>query len=363
MIEFDAFAYSRLINSISKKIYEGFKLEFIGVLEDFDMFEDKKSIAFLEYLIKCKIYLEVKEIPQHAYCPAINEIMDSPNDNLEYLDGFIYEDKCYLYNFKIYSEIYKITEYVIKNRLSFYIEKDMASLISELNGVINNKEKIKLLKKKLKLYWQPFQDSGSFLLFMDQKQEWPGQTWEDEIRGYLVEDDIFTLFYLTCSKKENLEESHYYKTTFKLWVEHFRKKRLIDFCKIEIEKINRLPVVPKNAIKKPKAPEATIDKIKLEMICKAEYISLFQYIVTSYSDKKNRAFYSYLFRYFSEKKYLLKNIKSSVPYSRFLVENDYIDTFSKVIQRTSDNSDEEKKMIDIFDEFNLKFIQKKLKEN
>ena len=48
MEEFEEFYYSRLINSISQKIDTGFDLELIGILKDFNLYEDKQSIPFLE---------------------------------------------------------------------------------------------------------------------------------------------------------------------------------------------------------------------------------------------------------------------------------------------------------------------------
>lgn len=367
MVEFDAFTYSKLISSISRKIYHGFDLELIGVLKDFDLFDNKKSIPFLEYLIECKIYLEVKEIPSHLRCNNILDEIRSENTELLYLDGFIHNDKNYIYNFKIYSEIYKITEYVIENRMSLPLENDIIHIISELKGIINHDDKISFLKEKIKYCWKPFEDSRSFLLFMNEKHDWEGQNWEDEIRSELIWDEHFILFYLTCTKNTNLEDTYYYKTTFKLWVEHYRKKRLINFCGIELKNIIGLLDGTKNVKKQPTSTDTIVEKINADMIFKKQHISLFQYIVTSYSDKKNKAFYSYLYRYFSQEKYLLKNIKSSVPYNRYLVENHFIDKFSKVIQRTIDNSDEEQRMFAIFDESSLTFfqikIEGKLKEN
>lgn len=363
MEEFEEFYYSRLINSISRKIYTGFDLEFIGILKDFNLYEDKQSINFLEYLIKCNIYTEVKQMPNYICCSDILEIVRSKNSELDNLDGFIYNDKNYLYNFKIYSEIFKITEYVIENRMSLPLENDIIYIISELKGIIENHDKITFLKEKIRFYWKPFEHSSSFLLFMNEKNDWEGQNWEDEIRSELTWDEHFILFYLTCTKNTNLEDTCYYKTTFKLWVEHYRKKRLINFCEIELKNIIGLLDGPKNVKKQPTSTDTIVKKINADMIFKKQHISLFQYIVTSYSDKKNKAFYSYLYRFFSQEKYLLKNLKSSVPYNRYLVENHFIDKFSKVIQRTTDDSEEEKRMFAIFEESSLTFFQIKLKEN
>jgi hypothetical protein len=363
MEEFEEFYYSRLINYISRKIYTGFDLEFIGILKDFNLYEDKQSITFLEYLIKCKIYIEVKEMPHYICCSDILEIIRSKNSELDNLDGFIYNDKNYIYNFKIYSEIYKITEYVIENTMSLPLENDIIYIISELKGIIDNDDKISFLKEKIKFYWKPFENSSSFLLFMNEKHDWEGQNWEDEIRSELTWDEHFILFYITCSKHENLEQTYYYRSTYKLWIENYRKKKLIDFCKTELENIKELLNVPVKVNK-----SANTDKIiKSDIIFKEDYECLFNYVVTEYSGTKNKAFFSYLFHFFSDNKFLLKNIKSSVAYKNYLVGNNFIDKYSKVIQRNTENSDEEKRMFDIFNKSNDKFIQinieGKLKEN
>ena len=108
----------------------------------------------------------------------------------------------------------------------------------------------------------------------------------------------------------------------------------------------------------------TVEKDIGKNIFKDDYYSLFEYIVLEYKDNKNKAFYSYLYHYFSDNKYLLKNAKSSIKYNEFLVNNNYINSFSKVIQRVYDEvGDEEKRMFEIFKNHRDSFIQKKLKEN
>lgn len=369
MEEFDEFYYRRLINTISQKIYNGFDLELIGVLKDFDLYTNKKSIEFLEYLIECKIYVKQKEIPHYLYCINIPSDLDNEHIPLYDLEAFVYKELKYRYNKKIYSEIYKITEYVIEFRMSLPLQNDVIYIISELKGIIDNDDKIAFLKEKLKFYWKPFEDSSSFLLFMNERHDWEGQTWQDEIISELTFDEHFILFYLTCSKHENLEQTDYYKTTFKLWVEHYRKQRLIDFCKTEIEKLQGLPNLPEKGIEIKKITETRDKKIKSDMIFKENYGHLFDYIVTCFSDKQNKAFFSYLYHYFSDNGFLLKNAKSSVTYNSYLVKNNFIDKFSKVIQRIDDNSIEEKRMFVIFKKAHDEFIQieieieGKLKEN
>lgn len=369
MKELEEFYYKMLRNRIISNSFDGLTLEFIGVIKDYNLFENKKSIPYLEYLIDCKIYLEQEEIEYHRQYENIFDLMEW-DFNADFLDDFIHNNKKYRWNFKIYSEIYEASKYIIDNCLGFELNQDILFIISELNGCVDLDDKITLLKEKLKFYWRPFEHTSEFLLFMDERHDWEGQTWEDEIRSFLVEDDIFCVFYLTRSKEIDLKDSSYYNNHFKLWIEHYRKRRLIDFCKTEIERLKGVFNDQEKVIEIKKITENKDIKINSDIIFKENYVRLFNYIVKSYSDKKNKAFFSYLYHFFSNNGFLLKNKKSSVPYNNYLVCNNYIDEFSKVIQRGSENSknsDEEKRMFEIFQTYYLKFIQieieGKLKEN
>lgn len=113
-----------------------------------------------------------------------------------------------------------------------------------------------------------------------------------------------------------------------------------------------------------KSLDETVEKDIGKNIFKDDNYFLFEYIVKEYDDIKNKAFFSYLYHYFSDNKYFLKNGKSSTKYNDFLVNNNYITSFSKVIQRVYDEAgDEEKRMFEIFTNHRDSFIQKKLKEN
>lgn len=102
---------------------------------------------------------------------------------------------------------------------------------------------------------------------------------------------------------------------------------------------------------------------RVSLIFKDDHDKLFEFIVENYSGKKNNAFFSYLFHFFSDNDYLLKKAKSSIPYNFFLIENNFIDKFSKVIQRIRENCDEEKRMFEIFKKANDKFLNSNSKEN
>jgi hypothetical protein len=168
--------------------------------------------------------------------------------------------------------------------------------------------------------------------------------------------------YITTEKY--IEENRFVK----VWIKAATFESCIYVCNEGINELENglkeeILDINNNNFSLPQSINAAVIKIKPEMIFKEQHISLFQYMVTSYSAKKNKAFYSYLFHFFSLNGYLLKKTKSSVNYNRFLVENDLIDKFSKVIQKEGDNSDEEKRMFEIFQNFSLKFFEGKLKEN
>lgn len=341
MIEIDERHYRFLLNSVRQDNSDRFGLEFLGILKNYDLYNDKKSCSYLEYLIECKIYLEVNEVPRVFYCIDIVKEMRDENIDLNNLDAFHYNDKKYIYNFKIYQEIYKLTEYVIKERLAWDIENDSLHLISELNAYIDDDEKITFLKEKLKYYWKPNEDTSAFLLFMNQTEQWEGQTWEDEIRSYLVEDDIFHLFYLTCSKAIELKNSTYYNIDYKRWVDCYRKRKLIEFCKNEIFKINGYSNVSQKDLKS--------NNLKSDLIFKANGEEIFNYIDLNYEGDKNQAFYNYLYYFLKDELKIIKlEDEHSITYTSYVKEKGLLETYGRMKKAISTSRKKHNAMIALF---------------
>lgn len=357
MQEIDEVYYRFLIGSVVNKNCGELKFEFLGILKDFALYEDKKSLAFLEYLIECNVYIEVKEMPYHLVCFDIAKEEQRKDVDLHYMDAFHYNDRIYIYNMAIYSDIYKLSQYVIECRLKWVFKDDIFYLISELNGFINDEDKIEFLKEKLKFYWKPNENTSSFLLFMNKMQDAEGETWEEEMITCMVEDPIFDLFFLTGSNKIELNDSSFYNNYFRLWVEYYRKRRLIEFCTNKIAKIDGSPNLRPREFNKENINQTSLRKIKSDLIFKDNNEILFDFIVNSYASKKNNAFFSYLFHFFSDNGFLLKQAKSSIVYNSFLVENNFIEKFSKVIQRVENNSLEEQRMFQIFNKAVDKFLK------
>ena len=257
--------------------------------------------------------------------------------------------------------------HVLADAAASRLETDIQDLLKfnpDSQNVIN------FLKDKKKEYIHKFLNLKDFEIgfpFIESPLATPEEPWEkvlEMVVEAINEFDFLDELFDCMTSEKYFEENRFVK----VWIEAAAFESCIYVCNEGINEIEKgfkeeILDINDNTFSVPKSTNATVKKINPDMIFKKQHISLFQYIVTSYSDKKNKAFYSYLYRYFSQEKYLLKNLKSSVPYNRYLVENHFIDKFSKVIQRTTDDSDTEQRMFAIFEESSHTFIQIKLKEN
>jgi hypothetical protein len=278
----------------------------------------------------------------------------------------------------INSKEYRISKAVQKeiyNSLKFLIEEinsldpwDINIVEANLDAKLTIAEKIDYLKEKRKELYLGVQNEPEYYVYTG-KREFNGfDNWEELIFDLLLHQEIVVVKYLT----NDLDIPDIPKTIYDDWHKYYKTKELISICEKKIKELSEGNEVKNEEIdfKKPSLHKTIDIKINSDIIFKENYDRLFNYIVISYSDKKNKAFFSYLYHFFSDNTFLLKNKKSSVPYNKYLVCNNYIDKFSKVIQRDSENSknsDEEKRMFEIFKTYYLKFIQieveGKLKEN
>ena len=342
-------SYSRLIHTISKNFYTGFHLEFLGILNEINLYDpETKNFATLDYLIEKSIYLKdesgrEKDVEFDIEGEQILEY------ELDGLDQFFYNNTLYYYNEKIYYEIYRITEYVIEKRMKIEFNQDVDEISCELLGYLEIEEKVRFLKDKRATFFKSSLNAREFLIYLQPRINLEDDAWIELIIQYLCFDSDFIRFFLTSIKYEGIESSLFYKDEFKTWVDYARKKKLIYFCDKELDNLKNIKEQSsKSAIlKSPYSPKIKMDGANV--IFKGDFILLYAYVVDNYQDIKNKAFFSYLYHYFSDKEMLLRNYKSSKLYNKFLLENQIIETFSKVIQATTEGSDERQRMFSIFD--------------
>ena len=345
-------SYGRLIHTISKQFYRGFHLEFLGILDEINLYDtETKNFSTLDYLIEKKIYLKdesgrEKDVEFDIEGEQILEY------ELDGLDQFFYNNTLYYYNEQIYYEVYRITEYVIEERMKIEFDQDLDEISCELLGYREIEEKARFLTDKRATFFKSSLNAREFMIYLQPRINLEDDAWADLIIQYLCFDPKFIRFFLTSFIFEGIEGSLFYKDDFKTWVDYARKKKLIDFCDKELDNLKNINEHSNSsAITK----SLYIPKIKIDgagRIIKDNYVLLYAYIVDNYQDIKNKAFFSYLFRFFSDNEFLIKGkIKSSTRYNEFLIKNELLETFSKVIQQTDYSGVTDRRMFDIFKSF------------
>jgi hypothetical protein len=332
-------AYERLLRfTQSGHFTTELGLKFCGILKDCNL--ARHDSEFIELLIKKNVYVEDEELIEAFPDGELKDFVT--NETHRFGHEGTYNGKGYALNNQIYNEIYKSADYFIKDSFSYIYEIDTNLLIAEISSLPTNSEKIKFLSQKQSLLWTFFkgEDVSQFLLFMevpvarrpfnyleeeeeDDNQEPLFANWEHWATNTLTwESDFMELYLTNCEIKDNFDSGFY--ETFKTWVNFYRIRELINFCKRKIDEIRK----PNSA--------KTKERKEIE-IFKADGLEIFNFIRENQVGKQNNAFYSYL--YFFLKTNLKLNVTSndSATYRRYILANEYVATFSKII-KTEDHS-------------------------
>jgi hypothetical protein len=285
-------------------------------------------------------------------------------------DYFEFNKKGYNLKKEIYDHMFDRCESKCENEdvLNYKINE----IDFNLNFQITYESKIKYLKHQIFSLSSLITEPQNYLLYAKESNKLEYKNWFEFFYEEQVENCEFDYVFKYLKGDKDFVPDF----IFEIWQEYFLVKHVTGYCigkigtlqfksglnEADIE-INFPTISAKSEIEKKlitTLPETKnpIDRLFLE----GEY-DFFQYIVHSYKDKQNKAFFSYIYHYFSDNKLLIKNNKSSLLYNSFLVKNNYLSEFSKVIQRSQfDSGDEEKRLFTIFDNFRDSFIQKKMKE-
>lgn len=332
-----------LLNIISSKshVLNKLDLKFISSFKGRNL--NDNSTLFIDELIDKRIY--TNESNYNSYTEIELDQYYNLN-NFIFGENFYYKKNIYSVNFEIFEEIFLTIDYIINQDRFYSFSEDIDNLILGIKGCHNDNEKLDFLKSKHKSFWKIEENQSEFLLFMENESS--NNSWKELVLDYYI-DDNFLLYYLSAETHEPLRKSRFYKTHFKQWIKFHRLKKLILFCKKNIEFIE--------------GKEKNKTSLNLsEKIFKDNGLDIFNFIVSNYTDLKNKAFFSYLFHFFSDNNLLQEHkAKSSVHYNEFLIKNKYLENFSKVIQRTDNKSNREEKAFEIFKNLYQDFIQNNLK--
>lgn len=183
----------------------------------------------------------------------LEELVLSNIDNLVLQNVFI-EDEILIDNLKTDSiefdtmitlgaKEYYINPDILKeifNSIRFFVEVvatdtqfDLNKILTNLEGRIENIEKIKYLEKKHKELYSQVKNESEYLVYAEIKEFNGFANWQELIFDCLSGEITFIKKYLTS----DFEMSDVPKEIFNIWVKYYTIKTQIDFCKEQIDKL------------------------------------------------------------------------------------------------------------------------------
>jgi hypothetical protein len=312
------------------KIFRIKNMQFNDILNEFDL--DKPCNKLIEKLINHNYYVE--DLGNEYYREFVPE---------EYSFGgeTKYNNIPYRVNVDFFAEVYAYLKSIIEDLYDRNFTKDIFSITLNLEACLNNSMKIDLLKECLKeCYNVDSEEAEDFLMYLKDGSD----VWEDNITGWIPFEDEIYMYYLKSTPLEKLNNSNILDRYLPQWFEFYRREKLISFCK---NKINELETLDKsnNSSYNVKYPS----NLK-NLIFKEDGAEMYNYINSSYSGKKDRAFYSYIYSFLQSKSKLIDNFKKDLKYYRdFVLEDSEFNTFPKIINSNADKQEKKKAMFLAFE--------------
>ncbi|MCL9806941.1 hypothetical protein NAT51_15500 [Flavobacterium amniphilum] len=153
-------------------------------------------------------------------------------DSIELDTSITLDSKVYKINQCILEEIYSSIQFFVETVASD-IEFDLNKILTNLEGRIDNVEKIKYLEKKHKDLYSQVKNESEYLVYAEIKEVNGFENWHELIFAYLGGESTFIQKYLTS----DFQMPDIPKNILSIWTKYYTIKTQIDFCK---EQINAL---------------------------------------------------------------------------------------------------------------------------
>jgi hypothetical protein len=318
----------QLFSSSPRKKYLPQKLFFKNLLNDFDL--NNPNNEMIDHMIKSGYY-RICESGRNYY-----EKFKPKN----YILGIeiIYNDTPYLFSREFSNELYDYLKSIILDLYDRNFEKDKFTVELKLKGYFDSTEQLEILKKILNKCHDVEGDlAEDFFSYLNSGDVWL----KDWITTSFSEEDEIYRYYLKTTPEEKLNDSIIIDVYLPMWLEFYRRKKLIEFCNLKIRELQNSEL---NKI------EIFNSKRETEIIFSEDGENIFNYINSNYSHKRNRAFYSYLYLYLQSKHKLINNLKKdSIIYRNYVMKN-YLDgNFSKIIDSNAYKQEKKRDVFLIFD--------------
>ena len=202
------FDYQEIEN---RKFVKKFKLEELG-------------LSNIENLVLHNVFIEDEILIENV-----------KTDSIEFDTMITLGGKEYYINQDILKEIYTSIRFFVEV-VATDTQFDLNKILTNLEGRIENIEKIKYLEKKHKDLYSQVKNESEYLVYAEIKEFNGYANWQELIFDCLSGEITFIEKYLTS----DIEMSDVPKEILSMWVKYYTIKTQIDFCKEQINKIKNV---------------------------------------------------------------------------------------------------------------------------
>lgn len=195
-------------NIENRKFVKKFKLE-------------ELALSNIENLVLQNVFIEDESLTDNE-----------KTNSIEFDTMITLESKEYVINQAILKEIYTSIRFFVEV-VATDLQFDLNRILINLEGLIENDEKVIYLEKKHKDLYSQVKNESEYLVYAEIKEFNGFENWEELIFDCLSGENTFIQKYLTS----DIEMSDIPKDILSMWVKYYTIKTKLDFCK---EQINRL---------------------------------------------------------------------------------------------------------------------------
>ena len=221
--------------------------------------------------------------------------LEPENIKLDFNDFFIFNKKEYWLKRTVWEDMFKFQAYYIEIRHSMS-DFDIRRYSIDYNSLITKDEKIDFLKKLNRDFLKCYENKDLLFLYVKNEPARDCKSWEE----YYINEHIEELYFDNLFRFLKGDLKFYDERIFVMWREFRIYKDILEFIN---EKLTSLEETTKpNVVEKVSVFEDWRSDIFKDKKCR----SLFDFIINEYPTEQNTSFFSMLFKFLKQKKYIKK---------------------------------------------------------
>jgi len=198
---------------------------------DYEEIENRKFVK--KFKLEELIISNIDNLVLHNVFIEDEILIDNvKTDSIEFDTMITFGAKEYHINQDILKEIYTSIRFFVEV-VATDTHFDLNKILTNLEGRIENVEKIKYLEKKHKDLYSQVKNESEYLVYAEIKEFNGFENWQELIYDCLSGEITFIEKYLTS----DIEMSDVPKEILSLWIKYYTIKTQIDYCKEQINKL------------------------------------------------------------------------------------------------------------------------------